>query len=81
MYCLYAIDYFFNKKPEDIVLSLYYLESGTKLTTTRTKEQIEEVKEYLRKKAQEISLSDFKCNASRNCKDCEYRILCQTYAE
>lgn len=73
-------DTVFNKTPDEITLSLYYLESDTKLTTTRTKEQLEEAKEYLRQKALEISQSDFKCKGGLACKNCEYKMICQTYA-
>jgi DNA helicase II / ATP-dependent DNA helicase PcrA len=73
-------DELFNKSPSDILLSLYYLNTDTKLTTTRTTEQLEEVKEILKKKAEEISKSDFACSVA-NCKNCEYKMLCQTYSE
>lgn len=73
-------DNIFNRTPEEIVLSLYYLESDTKLTTVRTKEQLEEAKEFLITKAQEISQSNFQCSGGIACKNCEYNMLCQTYA-
>ncbi len=69
-----------NKNPEDILLSLYFLEKGIKLTTTRTKEQLDEAKMKIIEKADEISKSDFKCNKSMYCKTCEYKMLCSTFS-
>jgi DNA helicase-2/ATP-dependent DNA helicase PcrA len=65
-----------DKKPEDIILSLYYLEKDLKLTTTRTKEQLNAAKELILEKVKEIEKSDFKCSGSIFCKNCEYKILC-----
>ncbi len=69
-----------NKNPEDILLSLYFLEKGIKLTTTRTKEQLDEAKLRILEKVDEISKSDFKCNKSMYCKTCEYKMLCSTFS-
>lgn len=69
-------DQLLNKKPEEVILSLYYLEEGKKLTTTRTKEQLEKAKEWLLAKAQEIATSDFVCSKSSLCVKCEYKMLC-----
>ena len=65
-----------GKEPEDILLSLYYLEKDLKLTTTRSKEQLKEAKELILEKVKEIEKSDFKCSGSLFCKNCEYKILC-----
>jgi len=71
-------DALLNKKPEDVLLSLYYLEKDIKLTTTRTREQLVKVKEAILKKADEISKSSFECSHSSFCQNCEYKILCST---
>jgi DNA helicase II / ATP-dependent DNA helicase PcrA len=65
-----------GKEPEDIILSLYYLEKEIKLTTTRSKEQLKEAKELILEKIKEIEKSDFRCSGSLFCKNCEYKILC-----
>lgn len=70
-------DKILNKKPEEIRLSLYYLEEGKKLTTSRTKEQLEKAKEEIIKKAREIAESDFVCSGSSFCLKCEYKMLCR----
>lgn len=69
-------DAILNKKPDEVLLSLYYLEREKKLTTTRTKEQLEEAKKMILEKAEEISKSEFLCSGSALCKNCEYKILC-----
>lgn len=72
-------DSIFGKKPEEVILSLHYLEADTILTTTRSKEQLEDAKEIIRQKVTDISQSDFVCSVI-NCKNCEYKMVCQTYA-
>ena len=67
----------FNRKPEDIVLSLYYLEEDIKLSTTRTLEELEECKKLIFEKVAEIEKSDFLCSHSHLCQNCEYKMLCQ----
>ncbi|MDO8460836.1 MAG: UvrD-helicase domain-containing protein [bacterium] len=69
-------DNIFNKDPKDVLLSLYFLEKGQKFTTTRTREQLEEAKEEILKKAEEIEKSDFSCSGISLCAKCEYKILC-----
>ncbi len=66
----------FSKKPEDVVLSLYYFDTQTKITTTRTVDQIQKAKEEIANFADQISRSDFRCSGSIICKDCEYKMLC-----
>ncbi len=69
-----------NKKPQDLLLSLYFLETGRKMTTTRTAEQLEKAKSQLWEIADKISVSDFTCVGGNLCKICEYKMLCSTKA-
>ncbi len=71
-------DKILHKKPEEVVLSLYFLEGNKKLTTTRTLEQLKEAKKSILQKAQEISKSEFLCSGSALCVNCEYKMLCQS---
>ncbi len=73
-------DALFNRKPEEIVLSLHYLEKRIKLTTTRTREQLDTAKELILKKVEEIGKSGYSCGGIALCKTCEYKMICQTYA-
>ncbi|MFH0863576.1 MAG: ATP-dependent DNA helicase [Candidatus Gottesmanbacteria bacterium] len=67
----------FGKTPQDIRLSLYYFETGEKLKTTKTKEQLEQTKQELLDWQKKISASDFKCHLNDRCKNCEYNLLCE----
>lgn len=72
-------DQMFDRKPEDVILSLWYVEKDIKVSTTRSAVQLEIVKEKLLQKVEEIATSDFVCNGSIFCKNCEYKMLCQTF--
>jgi len=73
-------DALFNKTPEEIVLTLYYLEANQKLSTTRTKKDLEEAKEKILSLVDEISHSEFRCTGGMFCKNCEYAMLCQSFS-
>ncbi|HUQ85657.1 MAG TPA: ATP-dependent DNA helicase [Candidatus Limnocylindrales bacterium] len=71
-------DQVFGKKPDEIKLTLHYLEANQKVSTTRSKEELEMAKEKISEIVSEIENSDFQCNGGMRCKDCEYKILCET---
>ena len=71
-------DSILGKQPEEVVLTLYYLEEEKKLSTTRTKEELEETKHYILEKVDRIRKSDFSCSKSILCNTCEYQMLCKT---
>ncbi len=68
-----------HRKPENLKLSLHYLEQDIKLTTTRTLAELQQAKENILQKANEISQSDFACSGSIFCQTCEYKMLCKTH--
>lgn len=68
-----------NKNPENIILSLHYVEKGIKISTQRTAEQLSDAKTRIIEKAEEISKSEFRCSKSIYCNTCEYRMLCSTF--
>ncbi len=68
----------FPKKPEEISLSLYFFENGQKYTTTRTREQLEELKKEILKIRDEIQKSDFKCSGNYLCQFCEFGMFCNS---
>lgn len=68
----------FGRSPEQVKLTLYYLEDQKKITTIRTREQLEDAKQKILDYAEQISKSDFKCSGSIFCKTCEYQILCDS---
>jgi len=80
-YALAAInikDEIFNKSPDEIVLTLYYVESNKKLSTSRSKQDLEIAREKILKKVEEIQYSNFYCNGGIICKSCEYKMVCGT---
>jgi len=67
----------FNKDPKDLVLSLYYFDNQKKISTTRTKEQLEKAKKEILKWREEIEKSDFRCSGHFFCQNCEYSLMCR----
>ena len=65
-----------NKKPEEIIVTLFYLEEGKKVTNEINSELLEEIKQKILDKVEEIEKSDFKCSKSILCQNCEYKMLC-----
>lgn len=65
-----------QKPIEKVKLSFYYFDTGEKVTTTRTKEQLEEVKKELLKIRDEIQSSNFACSKSMICENCEFKMMC-----
>lgn len=81
MYALAASevhDRIFNRKPEEVILSLWYIEKDIKISTSRTAEQLEVIKRQIIEKADQISKSSFICSGGMLCKKCEYNMICQT---
>ncbi|HCS79368.1 TPA: hypothetical protein DIV55_06570 [Patescibacteria group bacterium] len=66
----------FNRKPEQVKLSLYFFDTQEKISTTRTSKQLEKDRETIREIAKEIETSDFKCSGSELCVNCEYKLFC-----
>jgi len=69
----------YNKKPEKVIVSFYFFEDQTKISATRGKEQLEEAKKEIAKKADEISRSDFHPTPGRHCDFCEFRLICEAW--
>jgi DNA helicase-2/ATP-dependent DNA helicase PcrA len=81
MYALAASeveDPLFHSPPEEVILSLHYVEQDVILQTSRTKEQLIETKSIIAKKAEEIARSDYVCSVT-SCKNCEYKMICKTF--
>ena len=71
-------DQIFNKAPDQVVLTLHYLEENQKISTTRSKEDLLVAKEKILSIVSEIEKSDFRCAGGRNCQNCEYKMLCNS---
>ncbi|MEK7169063.1 MAG: ATP-dependent DNA helicase [Patescibacteria group bacterium] len=74
-----AVSTLYKVKPEDIKLSLYYLDTQEKITTHRTAKQLEKLKKEILEIKKEIENSDFKCNNNYFCQQgCEFSMFCKT---
>lgn len=62
---------------KNVSLSLYFFDKGAKVSTQRTKEQLDQAVEEILKAKQEIEVSDFTCSGNFWCKDCEYKLFCE----
>jgi len=67
----------FNKKPEKLKLSLYFLDTQEKISTTRTSRDLEKAVEEIYKVREEIEKSEFHCSGHMFCENCEYSLLCR----
>jgi DNA helicase-2/ATP-dependent DNA helicase PcrA len=68
----------FGRMPKEVKLTLYYFDGHKKISTTRTKSDLEKAKEEIFKIRDEIEKSDFTCSGGMLCRNCEYRLLCKT---
>lgn len=74
-----AVSTIYKIKPEDIKLSLYYLDTQEKITTRRTTEDINNLKNEILEIKREIENSDFKCNNNYFCQQgCEFSMFCKS---
>lgn len=68
----------FGKLPEKIKLSLYFLDNQEKLSTIRTKEDLEKATEEIFATRDEIEKSEFHCSNHMFCQNnCEYSLFCK----
>lgn len=69
----------FNKTPEKIKLSLYYLDEQEKISTSRTAKQLEDAVKEIYKVKEEIEKSDFRCSGHMFCQTgCEFSLFCKS---
>ena len=81
MYALAATrvkDSILNRRPEDIILTLHFLEANTKNSMNFKQEDLNKLESELIEKIAEIEKSDFLCSHSSICANCEFKILCST---
>ncbi|MEK9207533.1 MAG: hypothetical protein AAB922_03565, partial [Patescibacteria group bacterium] len=67
-----------NKNPEDITLTLHFLEDNKKKSMTFKKAYLGKFENQLIEMIKKIEKSDFKCSGNVLCINCEYRMLCNT---
>ncbi|RLC32792.1 hypothetical protein DRH13_01070 [Candidatus Woesebacteria bacterium] len=67
----------FGKSVDKIKLTLYYFDNQKKISTTRTKKQLEDARKEIFTWRDKIEKSDFKCSGHMFCRTCEYALLCR----
>ncbi len=74
-------DFSFIRPVEKITLSLCFLKEGIKLSSQRSKEQVEELKDKIIETAKEIEKSSFPPKPGKifPCQYCEYKLLCDAW--
>lgn len=72
-------DTILNRQPSEVVLTLFYLEANKKFSVTHTEDSLVLAKEKILKLVGEISHSEFHCTGGMMCKNCEYKMICQTH--
>lgn len=79
LYCLGVINrwpQFLNYGLENIKLTFYYLKHQETLSTTRTKEQLDHIREQIWEKLAQIEKSEFQPMPSALCDYCGYKKIC-----
>lgn len=74
-------DFKFNRPVEKIILSLYFLNEGIKVSSQRNRKQLQELKEKIIKTAKEIEKTSFppRPGTPFPCNFCEFKLLCQAW--
>ena len=68
-----------NKEPKNIKLSFYFLEIQEKISTQRTKKQLDQARKDIISIVNEIGKSDFLPNPGPYCDFCQYKLLCPAW--
>lgn len=69
----------YKKKPEQVVVSFYFLEGLQKVSATRTQAQMEAAKIEIANTVDAIERSDFQPTPGRHCDFCEFRLICEAW--
>lgn len=72
---------YYQKPVEKIKLTLWFLDEGKKVSTTRTKEEVEEMRKKVIETAEEISKSEFPAKPGKvfPCGFCAYKLVCDEW--
>lgn len=70
-----------GKTAENVILSFYFLKEQQKISTTRTRQQLETARAELVEKAKTIERSSFEPRVGKYCDFCEFRSICPAWEE
>jgi len=80
VYALAAADKgIYGRKPDEVILTFYFLETTEKKSTKRTVEQLKQAKRELLEKAKEIEKSSFEPTPSNMCDYCDFKLICEAW--
>ncbi|MCX7880897.1 MAG: ATP-dependent helicase [Patescibacteria group bacterium] len=80
LYALAATDKkLFNKKPSQIELSFYFLQTNNKVTFKKNEEDIKNLKKEIIETVEKIRQEKFIANPGRWCDFCPFRIICEAW--
>ncbi|PJE67305.1 hypothetical protein COU95_03100 [Candidatus Shapirobacteria bacterium CG10_big_fil_rev_8_21_14_0_10_40_9] len=80
VYALAATDKgLYGKKPEEVILTFYFLGNLEKKSTKRTVSQLEQAKKDLLEKAKEIEKSTFQPSPGVWCDFCDFKLICEAW--
>jgi len=66
----------FGKRPEEVTLTLHFLEKKEKVSTIRTVKQLKEAEDEIFSIRKAIEESDYSCSGHYFCNNCEYKLMC-----
>jgi DNA helicase II / ATP-dependent DNA helicase PcrA len=79
-YALAACDSgLYNMSPDKVIVTFYFLEGNTKVSATRTKDQVDQMRQTIMTKAEEISVSEFHPTPGKHCDFCEFKLICEAW--
>jgi DNA helicase-2/ATP-dependent DNA helicase PcrA len=71
----------YNRRPEDILLTFYYLKEGKKYTSKRTAEMLKKAKQTLVMYKQDMETSKQEPTPGKHCDFCEFKNICPAWEE
>jgi len=69
----------YDQKPENVIVSFYFLEGQEKISGSRSKEQLVQVRQEIQKTAEDIGTSTFSPTPGKHCDFCEFRLICEAW--
>jgi DNA helicase-2/ATP-dependent DNA helicase PcrA len=69
----------YTRKPEDVIVSFYFFEDNEKMSSVRTQKQLDEVRQTVKVRAEEIQTSTFVPTPGRHCEFCEFKLICEAW--
>lgn len=69
----------YHQRPENIILSFYFLQTGEKKKTQRSATDLEKGRQEIAKVGDQINHSDFTAKPGLWCRFCDFRLLCEAW--